>query len=63
MFDLDKKYVRPQNDAEIKATQIKKTPAKKTKIKAKSYKCDYCTRKFDTPQGKAAHMRFCKEKE
>lgn len=27
------------------------------------YECDYCDRKFDSPQGKAAHTRFCKEKE
>lgn len=33
------------------------------KKKEEEYKCDYCDRTFDTPQGKAAHMRFCDKKE
>lgn len=29
----------------------------------KVFVCDYCGREFDSPQGKAAHTRFCDEKE
>ena len=31
-----------------------------TETKEKTYKCE-CGREFDTPQGKAAHSRFCEE--
>jgi len=31
--------------------------------KKTEYQCDYCDRTFTSPQGKAAHMRFCKQKE
>ena len=31
-----------------------------TETKEKTYKCK-CGREFDTPQGKAAHSRFCEE--
>ena len=47
----EKKYVRIEE----------RKPKKKVEIT--EYKCDYCDRTFTTPQGKAAHMRFCKQKE
>jgi len=50
IFDPEYKYVRIENP--------------KLKVKKKEdYECDYCDRTFTTPQGKAAHMRFCKQKE
>ncbi|MFW5855777.1 MAG: hypothetical protein ACOCVB_00740 [Bacillota bacterium] len=27
----------------------------------KEYKCQYCGKAFDSPQGKAGHERWCKE--
>ena len=54
LIDPEKKYVRIEKD--------KKKAVKKVS-KEKVYVCDYCQREFDTPQGKAAHQRFCKQKE
>ena len=53
LTDPDKKYIR------LETPQPK--PNKKNGKTA--HACDYCERVFDTPQGKAAHARFCKEKE
>ena len=52
LADPTKKYIRIVEDK----------PKKKVE-KKEDYKCDYCDRAFTTPQGKAAHMRFCKQKE
>ena len=49
-------------DPENKYVRIEKDKLKK-KAKKTEYQCDYCDRTFTTPQGKAAHMRFCKQKE
>ena len=71
LIDPEKKYVRIEEvpDAPKKPVQKKvvkkkkaKPKAKKKAVKQKKYGCDYCERVFDTPQGKAAHTRFCKEK-
>lgn len=59
LTDPEKKYIRIVEVEEEKPKK-KKSVAKKKSLK---HECDYCDRNFTTPQGKAAHMRFCKQKE
>ena len=73
LIDPEKKYVRieevpdaPKKPAPKKTktkTTKRTTKGTKARTKTKKYRCDYCKRTFDTPQGKAAHTRFCKQKE
>lgn len=56
------KWDHKLTDPENKYVRIEDKPKKKIS-KEKVYVCDYCQREFDTPQGKAAHKRFCKQKE
>ena len=67
LTDPEKKYIRIEEVEEPKPKKkklVKKKPAAKKKAKKKTkYTCDYCERVVDSPQGKAAHTRFCKQKE
>ena len=64
LTDPEKKYIRIEEVKEKPKPKKKKKPVAKKKSPAKKkYTCDYCERVFDSPQGKAAHTRFCKQKE
>jgi len=53
------KVALPQG-ASIGPTETKPVGPTETKPeKPEEYKCQYCDRTFDTPQGKAAHERYC----
>jgi hypothetical protein len=63
IMDPENKFVRIVEVEEEKPQKKKPVKKKKAPAKKAKFKCDYCDRDFTTPQGKAAHTRFCKEKE
>jgi hypothetical protein len=64
----DRAGFTPEREKELIDEGVAKAVKKPTKDKMvkgsvnKMYECEYCGRKFDSPQGKGAHQRFCKEK-
>ena len=58
---VDKGIARFVGDKAMKKP-VKDKMVKGSVDKAKEYECEYCGRVFDSPQGKAAHQRFCEEK-
>lgn len=66
----DRAGFNPKKEQELIDKGVAKAIKKPTKDKMvknsvnkkKDYECEYCGRIFDSPQGKAAHQRFCKEK-
>ena len=56
----EKELVKAGITKAMKKPQVDKI-VRNSHQKSKTYKCD-CGREFDSPQGIAAHSRFCKKK-